>query len=99
MQLIGVPCRQNNWKRRVQLFVPFGRARPEKFSFSVRTYPSLGGSTTSANLWYAFLVSCSVASGKPVEEGAASWERDGVDIDRYTFSGSDAEACNVFADA
>lgn len=81
--------------------VPFGRVRPEKLSFSVRPYPSLGGSMTSANLWYAFLVSCSVASGRlrlEDDEGAAaaaaSWEeRDGVDIDTYTFSGSDAEAC------
>jgi hypothetical protein len=96
-ELSTTDCSSDTW---LMAFTrSFGRARPEKFSFSVRTYPSLGGSTTSANLWYAFLVSCSVASGKPVEEGAASWERDGVDIDRYTFSGSDAEACNVFADA
>jgi len=65
---------------------------------SVRTYPSLGGSTISANLPYVFLVSCRVSSGRPLlDEGAASWESDGVDIDRNTLSGSDTEACNMLA--
>lgn len=94
-----------NWWKRSELAlmsssnVPFGRVRPEKLSLSVRTYPSLGGSTISANLPYVFLVSCRVSSGRPPldddEGAAASWESDGVDIDRNTFSGSDTEACNM----
>lgn len=70
-------------------------------SLSVRAYPSLGGSTISANLPYVFLVSCRVSSGRRLaadddEGAAASWESDGVDIDRNTFSGSDTEACNIY---
>lgn len=49
----------------------------------------------SANLWYIFLVCCSVISGRPLKDGEALWDRDGVDIDRYTFSESDAEACKI----
>lgn len=82
-----------NWKM-VRILLPFGRVRPEKFSFSVKAYPPLGGSIISANLWYIFLASCNVDSGKPLE-GEASWERDGVDIDKYMFSESDVEACTI----
>jgi hypothetical protein len=81
--------------RSMALARSFGRVRPEKLSFRVRTYPSLGGSTISANLWYVFLVSCSVISGRPLEDGEASREREGVDIDRNTFSESDAQACAI----